>query len=81
MPNNKKKRLTDILTIRGKTTTDLGNSTNQNKAKANADFLDAPLNKAPRDVSPDMHGYFEQDRKRNPPKKPRRGWKATGDLV
>ena len=81
MPTPKKKSLTDVLTIRGRTVTDGTNNSNQNKAKANADFLDAKLGKAPRNVSPDMHGYFEEDRKRNPPKKPRRGWKATGDLV
>ena len=81
MPNTKKKRLADVLTIRGRTVKDGTNNTNINKKKANADFLDAPLGKVPRNVSPDMHGYFEEDRKRNPPKKPRRGWKATGDLV
>jgi len=58
MPNTKKKRLTDVLTIRGKTTTDSTNDKNQNKAKANADMWDAPANKVPRDVSPDMHEYF-----------------------
>ena len=77
----KKRTLSELLTIRGRTTTDLTNDTNINKRRANADYLDAPLKKVPKDVSPDMHNYFEEDRKRNPPKKPRRGWKATGDLV
>lgn len=81
MSNTKKKRLADVLTIRGRTVADGTNDQNINKKKANADFLDAPLNKVPRNVSPDMHRYFEEDRKRNPPSKPRRGWKATGDLV
>jgi hypothetical protein len=81
MPTNKKKRLTDVLSIRGRTVTDGTNNSNQNKARANADFYDSKLGKTPRNVSPDMHSYFEEDRKRNPPKKPRRGWKATGDLV
>ena len=76
-----KKTLSQALKIRGRTVTDMTNNTNQNRSRANADFLDAPLNKVPSNVSPDMHNYFEEDRKRNPPKKPRRGWKAKGDLV
>ena len=77
----KKKKLADLLAIRGRTTTDLTNETNINKRRANADFLDAPLNKIPRNVSPDMHNYFEEDRKRNPPKKTKSGWKGSGKLV
>ena len=81
MPINKKKRLRDVLTIRGRTVTDGTNNQNQNKQRVDGGTLDVPLGKAPRNVSPDMHNYFDEYRKRNPPAKPRRGWKATGDLV
>lgn len=80
MPTDKKKRLTDVLTIRGRTTTDGTNNTNINKQRVDGGALDAPLNKVPRNVSPDMHQYFQDYNKQNKPK-PRRGWKATGDLV
>ena len=63
MPNAKKKRLTDILTIRGKTVTDGRNSGHP---------WDSNLKKTPRNVSPDHHITFYTPETFKPLQEPRK---------
>lgn len=81
MPAKKSsKSLADLLIPRGQTTTDMTNRTNIVPRNAGSG-LDAPLNRVPRNVSPDMHRYFQDYKLTQPRKKPRKGWKGTGDLA
>ena len=63
MPNNKKKRLTDLLTIRGKSVTD---GVNQGHA------WDSNLKKAPANMSPDNHITLYTPDTFTPPQEPRK---------
>jgi hypothetical protein len=67
----KKKKLTDVLTIRGRAVSDGTNNTNQRRTLTNnRDDLDAPLNRVPQDVSPADHGFFRDNP--DPSSKPKR---------
>lgn len=76
MPVNRKKKLSDLLIGRGTTQSDLPNTPNS---------LDVPLGKAPTNVSPDMHSWWEGVAKQNQIKqkktKKRSGYFAGGNTL